>query len=1006
MLSTAPLLLGLAAAPLLQDLDGVVPPTDQAFEAWQQAFGPEWRLRKDRSTGFAEMVYGWHATSPFGPVDATDWFDLTQLWAAESAALLGIQPFELVPDRELLLPLGLHGGTDKMSVQLRQQLGGVPVEGAFVNALYTPAGELLSLANTTIPGLSEATATPSLEASAARARARRFFVAESRLEPTFVSEPELLFARLEDSGPTTAELAWKVTVLRKAEGEDPVGASYVLSAVDGSWLRRDEAIHYLLDVTGRIDARATAGSGSNDTVPSETPIPVPYISLSSSAGNVVTDRDGNFTIVGANSPVNITATFNGPFCNTNHDQGADYSVTFTNVQPGQANVLEMNPSPTQFITAQANSQIHHGVVRQFIIDTTPGDTTADFTAVSNTNLNSTCNAYFDGFSTNYFEAGGGCSNTAFSNVVAHELGHWLNVRYGTGNGGDGMGEGNADVLAMYTYDTPVIGEGFFNGSGQIRNGTNTRQYCGDGNGGCYNQVHTDGEVWMGAAWKVRANLKSSLGNALGGQTANGLFMGWMNGYNQTTIDSIIEIQWLTLDDDDGSIGNGTPNYAAIDGGFRQQGFPGYDLPFVTISGVTDLPDVTDNVGPYTVNADVVAGINPPLASATLHYSIGAGGFLTTPMTNVGGDTYEASIPNFQGAAVVSYFVSGTDSAGQSASFPDGGAADPLSFSVGTQVVVLDHDFEAGPQGWGLTNPNGASTGTWEHGDPIGTAAQPENDHTAPGANCWFTGQGSPGGTLGENDVDGGTTSLMSPVLDLSSGVGHRIQYWRWYSNQTGASPQADTMFVDLSSNGGGSWVTAESVGPTGVEAQGGWFQHSITVADHITPTSNVRIRIRVGDLGNGSIVEAALDDVLVTYLEDPTTCPGPTTYCGTSPNSYSSVGAFLTPFGSASITDNNFGIVASNAVPGQFGLIFYGNAQVSVPSGAGVRCVGGNLFRLAAGQIDALGSLTQPIDLTALPAGGSVAPGETWNWSFWYRDPGFGGSSFNFSDAVQVTFCP
>lgn len=140
MLSTAPLLLGLAAAPLPQDLDGVVPPTDQAFEAWQEAFGPEWRMRKDRSTGFAEMVYGWHATSPFGPVDATDWFDLTQLWAAESAALLGIQPFELVPDRELLLPLGLHGGTDKMSVQLRQELGGVPVEGAFVNALYTPAG--------------------------------------------------------------------------------------------------------------------------------------------------------------------------------------------------------------------------------------------------------------------------------------------------------------------------------------------------------------------------------------------------------------------------------------------------------------------------------------------------------------------------------------------------------------------------------------------------------------------------------------------------------------------------------------------------------------------------------------------------------------------------------------------------------------------------------------------------------------------------------------------------
>ncbi|MDA0948865.1 MAG: hypothetical protein O2799_10100, partial [Planctomycetota bacterium] len=940
-----PLLLALLslAAPQGADQDGFVPPTDQAFETWREAFGPEWRLRKDRGTGYAELVFGWHAESPFVPAEGEDWFNLTQLWASESFSLLGVHPFELVPDRQALLPLGMHGGTDKVSVQLRQQLGGVPVEGGFLNALYTPQGALLSLANTTIPGLAEASSTPALEAAAARARARRFFVAETRLEPTFLSEPELLFARLSGEGPTTARLAWKVTALHKADGADPVGATYFVDAGDGSWLRRDEAIHYALDVTGRVDARATGGSGSNDTVPTENPIPVPYLTLTSSAGDVVTDRDGNFTIVGANAPVNITATFQGPYCDTNNDQGADYSITFTGVQPGQANVLEMNSSPSEFVTAQANSQIHHGVVRQFILDTAPGDTTGDFLAVSNTNLASTCNAYFDGFSTNYFAAGGGCSNTAFSNVVAHELGHWLNVRYNTGNGGDGMGEGNADVWAMYTYDTPVIGEGFFAGTGQIRNGTNTRQYCGDGNGGCYGAVHTDGEVWMGAAWKVRTNLKNSLGAVLGGQTANGLFMGWMNGFNQTAIDSIIEIQWLTLDDNDGSIGNGTPNYAAIDGGFRQQGFPGYDLPFVQISSVTDLPDVSDNVGPYTVSADVVAGINPPLAAATLHFRVGSGGFVQVPMQNIGGDTHEANIPNFQGAAVVSYFVSGTDSAGQSASFPDAGAASPLSFSVGTPVVVADHDFESGAQGWFVSTPNNATTGIWERGDPIGTAAQPENDTSVPGVNCWFTGQGSAGGTLGENDVDGGTTTLESPDFDLSTGVGHQIRYMRWYSNQTGAAPQADTLLIDLSNNGGATWVTVDSVGPTGAEAQGGWIEHVVDVAAHVTPTATVRMRVRASDLGSGSIVEAALDDVRVSYLEDPTNCPGPTTYCGTSANSYSSTGAFLSPIGSASITDNNFGLVVSNAVPGQFGLVFYGNSQVTVPSGAGVRCVGGNL---------------------------------------------------------------
>ena len=40
--------------------------------------------------------------------------------------------------------------------------------------------------------------------------------------------------------------------------------------------------------------------------------------------------------------------------------------------------------------------------------------------------------------------------------------------------------------------------------------------------------------------------------------------------------------------------------------------------------------------------------------------------------------------------------------------------------------------------------------------PIGTAAQPEDDHTLGGSLCFVTGQGSPGGSLGENDVDGGS----------------------------------------------------------------------------------------------------------------------------------------------------------------------------------------------------------------------------------------------------------
>ena len=998
-------LLLISALPQSPEADGNFPQLEPAMDAWQVNHGEEWQVRWDRNTGYAEILFGFNAAAPFEPTDDNDWFGLTRVWAAEASPLLGVLPSELVNLEVNFLPLGMANGTDKMAVQLGQEIGGVPVERAFVNGLFSPQGRLLSLANTTLPGLSGLSAAPSIDADAAEARALRFFRAETRLSATSVSEPELLFARLEEDGRAYGQLAWRVQVLSKRDGFDPQGAIYMVAAADGAFLRRDAAIHHF-DVTGRIDCLATGGSGSNDTVANETPLPVPFLRVTSPAGTVDTDVDGNFTIPGVNSPVNLTVSFLGDYSDVNNSQGLNYSVTFNNVQPNQANVLLMNPNPSEFLTAQANAFIHNGVVRDFITSTFPGDTHADFTVVSNTNLPNVCNAYWDGSSTNFYAAGGGCSNTSFSNVVAHELGHWLNSIYNTGNGGDGMGEGNADVIAMYASDTPIVGEGFFAGAGELRNGLNTRQYCGDGNGGCYGQVHNDGEVWMGAAWKVRAALQGNLGNVLGGQTVDQLFLGWLNAYDQTEIDSIIEIQWLTLDDDDGVIANGTPNHAEIDSGFRAQGFPGYDIPYVVISGVTQLPDVPDNVGPYTVQATIVVSVTPPLTNAFLHYSWSGSGSFQVPMTLVGPDLYEADIPNFQGAAFVEYFITGTDSGGQSGTFPDGGAANPLTFSVGTRVVAVFHDFESGANGWGVGAPNHATTGTWEVGDPIGTVAQPEDDHSPVGSNCWFTGQGTIGGTPSENDVDGGTTSLISPVFDLSAGIAPEISFWLWYSNQTGASPQTDSLLIDLSADGGASWTLAERVGPTGDQAIGGWIEHRYLVNSLMAPTSNMRLRVRAGDFGGSSIVEAALDDFVISYLEDSGSCPAPSTYCVVSPNSFST-GAVMQGAGSQNVSDNSFNLSVSEAVPGQFGLFYYGNATAAVPTGAGVRCVGGTLFRLLPPvSIDALGGAQVALDFPNLPMGGGIQNGETWYFSFWFRDPGFGGSTFNFANGLEVQFCP
>ncbi|MGB0330652.1 MAG: hypothetical protein ACPGPE_02400 [Planctomycetota bacterium] len=491
---------------------------DRLLADWRAEHGDSWRLLTNPRTGTVELLFGGRSNSPFEPNtnEPAAWFTLARHWVEQTYPMHGVESDQLVEERFRFMPLGQVNSTDKITVRFEQVVNGIPVEDGAVNVLFDTSGRLLSVHSTAAPTLTHPSGKPTTGAGFAALVAARAFKDEFGVQPNQMGEARLVHAHSERGEVKTWDLAWEVDATFDNGEDQPLGRRYSIDATGRDVLKSENTIHNF-DVFGTIRANATPGLTADRAANPPTPIAMPRTRIVSSAGTVETDRDGNFTITGVNTPIDLTVDYFGAFTNVNNDAGADYSITFQGVQPNQQNDLLMNPSPSQTLTSQANAQLHINVLRDFIRDTFPTDPTADFRATANVNLSSNCNAFFNGSSTNYYTAGGGCNNTAFSTVVAHEMGHWLNQRYGTGNGNDGMGEGNADVFAMYCYDDSVVGRFFTTGGGSVRNGNNTRQFCGDNNPGCYGGVHANGEVWMGAAWKVRENLNASLGNAAGDQ---------------------------------------------------------------------------------------------------------------------------------------------------------------------------------------------------------------------------------------------------------------------------------------------------------------------------------------------------------------------------------------------------------------------------------------------------------------------------------------------------------
>jgi hypothetical protein len=288
---------------------------------------------------------------------------------------------------------------------------------------------------------------------------------------------------------------------------------------------------------------------------------------------------------------------------------------------------------------------------------------------------------------------------------------------------------------------------------------------------------------------------------------------------------------------------------------------------------TPLSNTEDETNPYHVVARIVSADPLDPGSLCVRYFTD-GDWITLPLSPTGApDEYEADIPAQTGGTVVKYYIVAADVNGVEAHDPPGAPPEPYRFAVGTLAVVFQDDFET-DKGWTVGAPDDdATSGIWERVDPnavmLGTLMiQPEDDHTPdPGVMCFVTGNSNPGASQATNDVDGGKTTLLSPILDLSSYPNAWVSYYRWYTNDTGGAPNTDTWAVDASPDGGTTWIRLETTRVTDRK----WLGVEHELERFIPLTSQVQFRFVASDEEPGSIVEAALDDFLIiTYQSAPT----------------------------------------------------------------------------------------------------------------------------------------
>lgn len=824
--SEPPVVVASGAAPRL---DRVVVPARTLPAGWQGTL--------DRDTGVVTQLWGSFVEVPGSIADGAIAEQAARAFVATHLALLapGSRSADFV-----VAANQLDGGL--RTVAFHQTWRGLRVVGGGVYVVFG-RDRLFVAGSTALPNVS---AVLSLRGRVNTLRAETWITAQARVPVVTRAIGDRVIVPIVRG---TGDIVYAAADQLDVEAVGSPGRWDVYVAADGTPILRATRLKF---ATGTLtyDAGVRRPTGTRqDFAATVTNVVV-------DAGATTTGTDGTFTWPGAGT-ASVTTGLTGGLVTIINQAGVLATATLT-AQP--AGTVRWSLADDETGDAQLTAFIHTGIGKAKARALVPSLATwLDQPFEVYVNESGTCNAMSTGDAIHFYRKSAMCENTArLADVVYHELGHALHLHAiipGAGAYNGSLSEGLSDYFAAGIVEDQGIGRGFTFDDKPVReiDPAGFERVWPTDRG---LTPHSSGLIISGALWDLRKGLIAKLGAIAGAARADALFVAVMQRSPDLTSAYVTA---LAADDDDGDLGNGTPNSCAIDLAFGKHGLGSATFTTTTVG----TPSVADGMVSVRVITPTGLACPPPrVTSLRVAWHIGTG-----PAATMGTFELAAGAPDALGTAwggafpalpehsLVNYTVTAFLDDDSSIAYPQNVADREYQLFTGVTSTIWCETFSKAPA-WTSTGDD-----VWQWGMP-GRFPASGDPLTA------FTGDTVFGTDLDSDGRYGNATmtATETPEIDVSMFDQVRLQYWRHLAVEDATYDRAT-----IAVNGTPLWTNAMSIDGSLEHTDREWRFHDLDVTPQAV-NGTVRIKWSIASDTSRELGGWTLDDVCLVGIGKRAVC--------------------------------------------------------------------------------------------------------------------------------------